>query len=58
MPEENSPAPNENMSAFIFTIVVGISESWDALETSKFKMSLSTSDFGIHSKGSCLFKFF
>ena len=45
----NSPTSNDllntlyktsaNMSAFIFIIFVGISESWDALETSRFKIS-------------------
>ena len=46
------------MSVFIFTIFVGISESWDALETSRFKISLSTSDFGIYLKENCLAKLF
>ena len=66
MPEGNSPTSNDqlntlhktsaNMSAFIFIIFVGISESWDALETSRFKISLSTSDFGIYLKENCLAK--
>ena len=46
------------MSASMFIIFVGISESGDALETSRFNITLSTSDFGIYSKENCLFKFF
>ena len=46
------------MSAFIFIIFVGISESRDALETSRFKISFFTYGFGIYSKENCLFYFF
>ena len=46
------------MSAFIFIIFVGTSESWDALETSRFKISFFTFDFGIYSKENFLINFF
>ena len=46
------------MSASMFIIFVGISESGDALETSRSKISVFASDFGIYLKENCLFIFF